>query len=499
MKSLKGLAGQTLVYGLPSIVVRLLNYLLVPLYTYTYSTAEYGTVTSLYAYMSFLNILLTYGMETSLFNFSRLSEDKKVVYNTILTSVVSTSIIFFALAYLLRDSIAIWVREGQHPEYILYVAIILCTDAIASITFAKLREQNKARLFATIKSLNIFSTIIFNLFFIVLCPYIIKHHSWGYDGVNSIYNPATGVGYVFVSQVYANIITLALLSPVMLKYGAGFDAMLWKRIMPYTLPLMLAGFAGMINETLDRIILVYLLPATISLQQTGIYGACYKLSIIITLFIQAFRYAAEPYFFANASDRDFHTHYALIMKYFIAICLVIFLATTLNLAWLQYFIGKDFRQGLKVVPILLFANLCLGVYYNLSIWYKVAHKTIIGAWLTLFGAVLTILINVIFIPRYGYMASAWATLICYAATMTLSWWVSRKQFPVKFDLPKIGFYTGLSLTLYFLSISIHFSTTGLSLVFNNFLIILFIAILFFIEKPIMSLNPLKRNDEDKSD
>jgi len=438
--------------------------------------------------MSFLNIVLTYGMETSLFNFSRLQEDKQKVYSTILTSVTITSAIFLGLAYLFKDNLAAFVKDPTHPEYIVWVALILTTDALSSIAFAKLREQNKARIFAMVKTMNILSNIIFNVFFIVLCPKIFANPNSSFYGiVQHIYNPEIGIGYIFISQVLSNLISVVLLMPTMLKAGIHFDMALWRRIMPYALPLLLAGFAGMINETLDRIILLYLLPDNIAREQIGIYGACYKISIIITMFVQAYKYAAEPFFFANAKSEDFKKTYADIIKYFIIICLLIFLGTMLNLSWIQGYVGKNFRSGLKVVPILLIANLCLGVFYNLSMWYKLAHKTIYGAYLTVFGAIVTVAINIIFVPRYGYMASAWATLICYASTMVLSYFISMKHFPVKFEMLRIGLYFAISLTLYFVSRQISFESRAMELIVNNSLILLFASVVFFIEKPSFSL------------
>ena len=489
MKQLKSLAGQTVVYGLPSIVVRILNYFLVPIYTRVFSTADYGTITSLYAAMSFLNIVLTYGMETSLFNFSRQQEDKGKVYSTILTSVTITSFFFLAVAYFFRDAFASFVKDPAHPSYIVWVALILSTDAISAIAFAKLREQNKARFFATIKALNVIANVVFNIFFIILCPKIFSNpDSALYGIVQHVYNPNIGIGYVFISQVLSSGICLLLLLPTMLKAGIHFDVELWKKIMPYALPLLLAGFAGMINETLDRFILLYLIkPEQIAREQIGIYGACYKISIIITLFVQAYKYAAEPFFFSTAKDPDFKKTYADITKYFIIICLFIFLGTMFNLSWIQNYVGKDYRSGLKVVPILLMANLCLGIFYNLSMWYKLAHKTMFGAYLTIFGAVITIVINVVFVKYYGYMASAWATLICYASQMVVSYFLSNKYFPVKFEMSRIGLYFGLSLTLYFISEYIHIGSNAITLIFNNGMIIAFAIIVYLAEKPTLAI------------
>ncbi len=488
MKPLKDLAGQTVVYGLPSIVGRLLNYLLVPIYTRAFTPADYGVVSALYAYVSFLNIALTYGMETSLFNFSRLQEDKRKVFSTILTSVSLTSLGFLVLISLFRKGIAVLIEVPQHPEYVIYVAGILAADAISAIAFAKLREQNKARRFAVVKSVNIVLNIVLNIFLIVVCPRILSHPNSAFYGlVNSIYNPNIGIGYIFISNLIASLFTLAMLLPEMFKAGINFDSALWKKIMPYALPLLVAGFAGMINETMDRIFIPHLIPGTEGMIQNGIYGACYKISIILTMFVQAYRYAAEPYFFANAKSPSFKSDYAVITKYFIIICLLIFLGTMFNISWIQAFVGEKYRSGLKVVPILLLANLCLGVFYNLSIWYRLVNKTKYGSYLTLIGAVITIVINVIGIPIYGYMASAWATLICYATCMVLCYLWSLKHFPVKFELLRIGGYFALSLTLYFLCTWFSFSSRTMELVVNNLMIVLFLGVVLLIEKPSLAM------------
>jgi O-antigen/teichoic acid export membrane protein len=488
MKPLKDLAGQTVVYGLPSIIGRFLGYLLVPIYTHVFIPGEYGKITFVYAYISFINILLTYGMETSLFNFSRLEENKKKVYSTTLLSVVSTSAFFIVLIVSFRQYLAGLIHLPEHPEYITWLALILCTDAVCAIAFAKLRQLNKARKFATIKALNIIINILSNLFFLLLCPEIYKHpDSIFYPIIQAIYSPAIGIGYILISNVIASVATLLLLLPDMYRAGIDFDSALWKRMMPYAMPLIFAGLAGMVNETLDRILLQYLLPANVSWQQGGIYSACYKISIIVTMFVQAFKYASEPYFFANAREKDFAKTFADIVKYFIIGCLLISLGTLLNLSWMKNYIGKDYWIGLDVVPILLLANVCLGVFYTLSIWYKLANKTMYGAYLTSIGAIITIVLDVYWIPRIGYIGCAWATLICYATVMVLSYFMSRKQLPVKYDFFRIGIYFALSLILYFMSTQINLDSKVLMLIINNGLILIFVAVVYFMEKPSFAL------------
>jgi len=488
LKPLKDLAGQTVVYGLPSIIGRFLSYLLVPLYTYTFVPGEYGKITFIYAYVSFINIILTYGMETSLFNFSRLEENKKKVYSTTLLSVVTTSAFFIVIIVSFRQYLAGLIHLPEHPEYVTWLAVILCTDAVCAIAFAKLRQLNKARKFATIKALNIVIYIFSNLFFILLCPEIYKHpDSVFYPFIHAIYSPNIGIGYILISNVIASAATLLMLVPEMIKAGIDFDGALWKRMMPYAIPLIFAGLAGMVNETLDRILLQYLLPPDVSWQQGGIYSACYKLSIIVTMFVQAFKYASEPYFFANAKEKDFGKTFADIVKYFIIGCLLISLGTLLNLSWIKGYIAKPYWSGLDVVPILLLANICLGVFYTISIWYKLSHKTMYGAYLTTIGAIITIVLDVYWIPRIGYIGCAWATLICYATVMVLSYFMSRKQLPVKYDFFRIGIYFALSLILYFMSTQINLDSRVLMLIINNGLILLFIAVVYFMERSSFSL------------
>ncbi|MBI3500244.1 MAG: polysaccharide biosynthesis protein [Bacteroidetes bacterium] len=480
MNPFKKLASQTAIYGLPTIIGRLLNYLLVPLYTYNFSPAEYGTVNEMYAYVSFLIIVLTYGMETALFNFSVKNENKEKVYSAILSSVGITSVLFIVFLWLFSQPIANAIRYPNHPEYIIWFALILGMDAISSIAFAKLREQNKAKTFAAIKTLNIAVNIFFNLFFIVYCKkvYDSNSNSW----VSSIYSPEIGIGYIFISNVIASAVTLLVQLPSIVRAKFSLDISLLKTILPYALPLLVAGLAGMTNETIDRILLKYLLPSDIALEQVGIYGACYKISIIMTMFIQTFRFAAEPFFFSQSQEADAKKVYARVMDYFVIICMLIFLGTMLNISWLQYFIGEDFRSGLDVVPILLLANFSLGVFFNLSIWYKLTDKTKWGAYLTIFGAVITLIGNFVFIPKFGYMASAWATLVCYAGMMVVSFFIGNKYYPVNYDMKRFLGYVGLSLILYLLSEQFEISSSVLNLVAKNFLLLVFISTVFFFQR-----------------
>lgn len=484
LSPLKKLASQTAVYGLPTIVGRLMNYLLNPLFTYTFLPSEFGIVTSAYAYVAFLIVLLTYGMETTLFKFSHSEIDKQKVYTTSLISVFVTSVFFVIIVIIFAGPISESIRFTGHPEYVSWFAIIVASDAIANIPFAKLREQGKAKRFAFIKSANIIVFAGLNIFFILFCkPVYEAQESVFKPFVNLFYNPEIGVGYIFISNLAASLFTLLLLSPQIIKTRWDFDSVLWKRMMRYSLPLLLAGLAGMVNETLDRILLTHLLPADEAMRQTGIYGACYKVAIIMSIFIQTFRYAAEPFFFSHSKEKDAKKTYADVMKYFVIICSIIFLGTMLNIHWIQYFAGSaDFRTGIKVVPILLLANLFLGIFINQSIWYKLTGQTGYGAILTIFGAIITITLNFYWIPRIGYMGSAWATLICYASMMVVSYFLGNKHYPVNYDLKRILGYLGLSLTLYFISLLIKTESTGINLFLNNLILAGFIFIVWKLEK-----------------
>lgn len=483
MNPFKKLASQTAIYGVPTIVGRLLTQFLTPLYTYIYTTGEYGVVTSMYAYISFMLILLTYGMETALFRFSQSETDKEKVFSTSLISLIGTSFVFVVVASLYSGSIAHAIKLKDHSEYISWFALILGTDAIANITFAKLREQNKAKRFAFIKSVNIIVWIFLNVFFIWFCPKIHSHpDSKLFQLIEYVYSPSIGVGYIFISNLIASGITLLLLFPDMFRIHFSFDSTLWKRMMVYALPLLVAGLAGMVNETMDRILLTYLLPEHEAMSQVGIYGACYKISIIMTVFIQTFRFAAEPFFFSHAKEKDATQTYADIMKYFVIICSMIFLGTMMNISWIQYFVGAPFREGINVVPILLLANLCLGVFINQSIWYKLTGQTRYGALLAIIGAIITLVLNFYWIPRIGYMGSAWATLVCYASMMVISYFMGHKHYPVNYDLKRILGYLTLSLLLFAFSQQIKINSVVLDLAAKNLLIVLFIIVVLIFER-----------------
>jgi O-antigen/teichoic acid export membrane protein len=449
MGIIRKLASQTAIYGISSIFGRFLNYLLVPLYTYSFSAAEYGVVSEFYAYAGFFSVLLIFGFETGYFRFrNKDNPDRDVAYSTALLFILLVNLAFFLFILLINPWLSAALRYAAHPEYVLWFAIILGLDAIASIPFARLRAENKAMRFASIKIIEILVTVLLSLFFILLCPKIYKADplSW----ITFVYDPAIGLGYIFIANLIASIIKFLLLLPQLKGLAWGFDRDLFVRMVRYSLPMVVIGFAGIINEMLDRALLKYLLPhdAQTNMKMLGIYSACYKLSILMSLFIQAFRYAAEPFFFAYADKSDARSVYADVLKYFVIFCMFIFLLVTLYIDFFKYFIGEEFRSGLHVVPILLMANLFLGIYVNLSIWYKLTDRTVMGAMVSLGGALLTIELNLLWIPLFGYLGSAWATLACYAAMALISYLLGRKYYPVAYDIKRILGYICLGAGLY---------------------------------------------------
>lgn len=481
MNPIKQLAQQTAVYGLSSIIARLISYLLVPFYTRVFLPQEYGIVNEMYAYVSLLIVMLTYGFETGFFRFSQTETDQGRVYSTALISLLSSSSFFILLAIMFAGPVADMLRYPDHKEYIIWFALIISLDAVSSIPFASLRRKNKAKRFAFIRIASITVNVLFNLFFILLCPYMQKHGIM-MGVIEQIYDSKIGVGYIFISNLISSAFTMILLLPEMIHISYRFDHDLWKRMMRYSLPLLVVGLAGIVNETMDRIFLKYLLPENIALYQVGIYGACYKISIIMSLFVQAFRFAAEPFFFSHAKNKDAKQIYADVMHYFVIVCSFIFLAVMLYIDVVKMFVGRNYYEGLSVVPILLMANLCLGIYYNLSIWYKLTGQTRFGAIISLFGAGLTIMLNLWLIPIIGYMGSAWTTFICYATMMILSYIFGQKYYHVQYNLKKILGYIGLSLVLY--TISIYFRPENALLMYsvNTFLLLIFVSVVFFSEK-----------------
>jgi O-antigen/teichoic acid export membrane protein len=486
MSLLKKLAGETAIYGLSSIAGRVLNYLLVPLYTRLFTQSEYGIVSELYALTGFLAVLFIYRMETAYFRFGTEAEKKDSAYTTALGSVVMTTLLLSGAVVLFAQPITQWLDYGPGQEtYVILFGLILGLDAVAEIPLARLRLQHRARRFALVRLFGIAVNIGCNLFFLLLCPWLAQQQ--GQQWVEAIWQPGFGIGYIFLSNLIASLAVLLLLLPEIWRNAWTFDGGLWRSMIVYSAPLVLASLAGIVNETIDRELLKQFLPGNTAenLAQIGIYSAAYKLSMLLSLFTQAFRYAAEPFFFSQAKHQDAKVMYATVTRYFTIAAAFAFLLVTLYLDVFQHFLGSDFRSGLEVVPILLMANLFLGLYYNLSIWYKLTDQTHFGAWIALGGAAVTIGLNSWWIPELGYLGSAWATLCCYALMTAACWFWGKRYYPVPYDLKGMGGYVLLALSLYALSsawpqLGIHGQLLTLSL--NSLLLLAFAAVAWKVER-----------------
>ncbi|MBS1948285.1 MAG: polysaccharide biosynthesis protein [Bacteroidetes bacterium] len=459
MSNLKKLAGETVWYGASSIFARFLYYLLTPYLTYKLTGPGYGEMSLVYAAIPFLNTVFLYGIETAYFRYIQKDEHKNDIYNTANVSIITSTLVFTILLIAFNKQFAHLISIKEHPEYITLSAFIIGCDTLSALPFAKLRQENRPRKFAVIRVLGILANMSTVYFFLSVCP------SMQAKNPNSIwlilYNKDFSVGYVLVAGLVQSVLTLLLVSKEWLAFKWHFNFALWKDVMIYSLPLTVAGFAGMINETFDRIMLGWWAPAASEAAahaEVGTYSACYKLSILITLFIQAFRMGAEPFFFKQSVHEGAQRTYARVMKFFVITITVMFLVVALYLdIWKEFIQNKKMWAGLKVVPILLFANMFLGIYYNLSIWYRLSRKTAPGAYITLIGAAITLLVNYLFIPRFSYMACAWATFLCYGSMMAISYFWGQKVYRIPYATKKLVAYMAIVAMLYF----IHHLLTGI--------------------------------------
>ncbi|MDR2511643.1 MAG: polysaccharide biosynthesis C-terminal domain-containing protein [Bacteroidales bacterium] len=479
MSNLRQLISQTAIYGVPTIVGRFLNFLLVPLYTRCFLDAEYGVITEMYAYVAFFTVILTLGLETGFFRYYVKRDRDPEVLNSILLTILMLAGAFLMLGLCTYRPLAGIMGYADHPEYLLCFVIVLTLDTLTAIPFAKLRNDNKALRFAVIKIINILANIGFNLFFIVLCPYLLKNNPESI--VKYLYNPLIGVGYVFLSNLLASIVQVLCFVPNFIRIKLKYNQKLMREILIYSLPVMVLSLAGIVNETFDRALLKYLLPKDTAMSQLGIYGACYKVAILMNLFIQAFRYAAEPFFFKKAKEGDKNVMEKATYYFFIT-CLFIFLVCTLFLNDIMLFVGKDFREGAKVVPILLLANIFLGLIYNLSIWYKNTDKTKIGMWISILGAGITVILNFVLIPRIGYMGAAWATLICYVTMAIVSYVLGQKYYPISYKIGKMSLYFLLALILFFVNYFLIDFSPFINRIIAAVMLLVFVLFLLIMER-----------------
>ena len=494
MSVFKKLASQTAVYGVSSIVGRVLSYLLTPVYTSAFAAAEFGVVTGVFAYVSFLNVLFTYGMETTFFRFAnRPGTDRRELYDRVFSLLlVSTVVLTAVLMLLAKPLLGLMGIAPGHEQYGVWMALIIGLDALAAIPFARLRLENKARKFAAIRLISIVTTVGLNLFFLKLCPGVASG-KWLpalQPLVARVYDPSFGISYVFLSNLFASGLTLLLLGREVLDFRFRLNLAFLRPLLGYTYPLLLRGLAGMVNETMDRILLPMWLPKDFypgqsSLTAVGIYGACYKLSIFMQLVNQAFRYAAEPFFFSQGTDKNSPATFALIMKWFTLCCAVIFVGVSLNLEdFGQVFLKRpEYLQGLVVVPVLLLANLFLGVYYNLSVWFKLTDKTYFGTYIGAGGAVLTIALNFLLIPVLGYLGCALATLAVYFAMAVLCWRLGERHFPVPYPALRLGLWLLGAVGLVALGWFVAPEGWWLRHAWHAGLTLVFLAALYVVERP----------------
>lgn len=463
------LGGQAIIYGMGNIVPRLLNYaILTVYYTRRFAVEEYGVITELYAYVAILMVILTYGMETGLFKFSSDTTKKSIVYSTALISVISTSLVFALLVFLFRSNISAWIGYKGNPEYIVYLGWTLSLDAIAAIVFAKLRIDNKVRRFASIKILNVVVTICFVFLFLEILPDIkfIASREWYILHMSNI-----EVGYVFIANLIASLVVLIVLAVDFKGIELRIYYPLLRRLLIYSIPLLVSGLAGIFNETIDRILLRKFAPDGLNpLYELGIYGANYRIAVLMTIFVQMFRYAAEPFFFNRSKSTDSKLIYANILKYFTIFLMIIFLGVSLGIDFFKLFIDKDYYEGLSIVPVVLMANVIIGMIFNVNMWYKLTGHTLYGVYITGIGALLTVILNIIFIPLYSYFACAWIHLLTNFVMLLLTYYYGQRFFKVDYDLKSIGKYISIGLVLYLIGSLIRTdsgiinSLTGLSLV-----------------------------------
>lgn len=485
MNPLKKLAGQTAIYGVPSIIGRILNYLLVPLYTRVFEQAEYGVVILMYSFVAVAFIVLTYGMETAFFRYSELHKNSNKIYSTSLSSIFISSALFLLFIFLFSSNIASWIKYPEHPEYIVWLGLILAMDVVTAIPFARLRALNRPIRFAAIKIINISVNIGFNLFFILLCPYLVKNfqESSIAEFILLFFDPEISlIAYVFISNLLASAVTILLLLPDIFKIRLKIDPVVWKNMIVYALPMLIAGLAGVMNETLGRIMLRYLLPESVAEAQLGVYSANYKVAILMSLFIQAFRYAAEPFFFSYAREKDAKAVYADVMKYFVIAIASLFLLIMLYIDIVILMIGKDFREGAHVIPVLLIAYMFLGMYYNLSVWFKLTNNTKYGAFMAITGALITLVMNYLLIPVLGYTGSAWATFACFGGMLLISYLLMLKHYPIRYNIGKILAYLSVAFLLYLISKWPDWKMDLWKYAFNSVLMITYLSYVALLER-----------------
>lgn len=461
-----------MIYGFGTIVPRFLNYgILTFFYTRIFQKEEYGIITELYAWMVLLLVILTYGMETGFFRFAQNRKDYEKVYSTALLSLLFTSIIFLVLINIFINPVSVALKYANNPDYIKMFAAIVAIDAFCAIPFARLRNDNKPLIFSIIKVLNVIVTIFAVIILLLIGP---KIYAGGPSWFRNIYNPEYGVGYVLVANLVGSAFTLLLLLPYIIRIRPIFDIALWKRMISYSFPLLIAGLSGSINDAADKILLRRIIGNESGLEIVGEYGAGYKIAVLMALYIQMFRFAAEPFFFERAKFEKAKETYAYVMKYFVITMLLVFLGINLYISGIQYIIGKSFREAIVIVPVVSMGYLLYGIYINHSIWYKLNDLTKYGIYITLIGTLITILINVLLIPVYGYMASAWAHVASYGVMIIMSFIFARKHFKISYNMKGLIPYFIVAIGMVVFSRIFKYGSLMSELIINTFFLLIFL-------------------------
>ena len=486
---MKSLAKDTAIYGVSSIVGKFLNWLLVPLYTYKLAEiSDYGIVTNLFAWTALLLVILTYGMETGFFRFANKDpQNYRKIYGNTMISIGGTSLIFVVLIVLFHQQIANFLGYQNQSEFIWMLGVIVAMDAFASIPFAYLRFQKRPIAFAGLKLLYIGLNIAFNLFFLIACPWLMKVAP---DTVSWFYNPDYGVGYIFISNFIATAIQTLFLLPIIIQGKFEFDGKLLRQILNYSLPLLFLGIAGIANQNLDKILFKFL--RTDALQQLGIYGAVGKIAMVIMMFTQAFRYAYEPFVFAKNKDADSKSAYSMAMKYYVIFALLIFLSVVMYMDIIKHFIAPKYWIGLGILPIILFSYIFQGIFFNLSIWYKLTDKNHYGAWFSFIGTAVILLGNILFVPKYSYWASVWSSFVGFFVIMVLSYFFGQKFMPINYNLKKIAFYILFALALFGISLLINTPYVVLNIALKTVLLVIFAVVVVKKDLPLSELAFLKK-------
>lgn len=475
MNPLKKLFKQTAIYGLATVLPRMLSFILVPIYTAVMAPGLYGEVSVIFAWFALFNVFLAYGMETAFFRFYNKAKEKTSVVSTSLISILLTTLLFMTVGLLFQNKLSTLL--SINVDYIRYVVFILVLDALVIIPFAWLRANEMPMRYAVIKILNVAINLGLNIFFLIALPKIMSSNTDSFLG--GLYKEDFQISYIFISNLIASSVTLLLMLKLYMRSTYVFDKEIWLSMMKYAGPVLVAGIAFTINEVFDRILLERLLPEDIAASEVGMYSACYKIALFMTLFATAFRMGIEPFFFSHANSENPQKTYAQITNYFVVLGSVILLSVIVFADVLKEIIvrNQEYWEAMNIVPIIVLASFCLGIYHNLSVWYKVTDRTKFGAYISVIGAILTLLINYIFIEHFGYMASAVATLVAYASMMCMSLFFGRMYYPIPYNFRKIGFYLIISILFSTLS----FYVFDRSLYVGVPLLLLFLGLVYKLE------------------